>query len=79
MFLCVSPMLHTYSNLLIMLDDNQISLTVTEDVDMDTTNATVSRPLLSCIKQSSSGYNSVISQSLGKSSTTEGMFLSVNW
>ena len=46
---------------------------------MGTTNATDSRPLPSFIKQTSSGYNSMTSQSFGESCTTEGMFVSVNW
>ena len=45
---------------------------------MNSTYATVSKPLPSFIKQSSNGSSSKMSQSLAGSSTTEGMFLVLN-
>ena len=55
-----------------------IFFVVDEDVDMDTTNETVTKPPPPFIKRFSSGYSSTMSmssmsQSLGECSTTEGI------
>lgn len=52
-----------------------IFFVVDEDVDMDTTNETATKPPPPFIKRVSSGYSSTISmsQSMGECSTAEGI------